>query len=156
MTTQLSTLVGAHVPMVEALTALVDQTEKPKLKVVLVEVKEKVNEGTSLADAMRRAPRRVRRPLRADGARRRAVRRASIEVLDAPRPVHREPGEAAAASSSAAIAYPILLGIVGTFILLGLFLGVIPRIRGMFDSCLGGEERCRCITKVVFFIGDVS
>ena len=30
MTQQLSTLVGAHVPMAEALAALVDQTEKPQ------------------------------------------------------------------------------------------------------------------------------
>ena len=52
MTTQLSTLVSAHVPMAEALAALVDQTEKEKLKVVLSKVKERVNEGSTLADSM--------------------------------------------------------------------------------------------------------
>ena len=52
MTSQLSVLIGAHVPMAEALGALVDQSEKNKLKVVLSKVKESVNEGATLADAM--------------------------------------------------------------------------------------------------------
>ena len=51
MTSQMSTLMGASVPMVEALNALVDQTENPKLKAVLVDVREKVNQGSSMARA---------------------------------------------------------------------------------------------------------
>jgi general secretion pathway protein F len=51
-TRQLATLLGAGVTLVEALTALVDQAEKDKLKRVLSEVKQKVNEGSSLADAL--------------------------------------------------------------------------------------------------------
>ena len=49
MTQQLSTLVGAGIPMVEALNALIDQTENGKLKLVLTDVREKVNEGIPLA-----------------------------------------------------------------------------------------------------------
>jgi general secretion pathway protein F len=52
VTTQLSTLVSAHIPMAEALTALVDQTEKSKLKVILSKIKERVMEGAPLADAL--------------------------------------------------------------------------------------------------------
>jgi general secretion pathway protein F len=52
------------------------------------------------------------------------------------------------------MAYPVLMGIVGTLIIMGLFVGVIPRIRGLFDS-LGGEEGLPLITRLVFFFGDM-
>jgi general secretion pathway protein F len=51
-TRQLATLLGASVTLVEALTALVDQAEKDRLKRVLSDVKQRVNEGSSLADAL--------------------------------------------------------------------------------------------------------
>ncbi len=51
-TRQLSTLVSAGVPLVEALNALVDQTEHRGLKGVFAHVRDKVNEGSSLADAL--------------------------------------------------------------------------------------------------------
>ena len=57
LTTQMATLIGAHIPMAEALTALVDQVEKAKLKIVMSKIKERVNEGSTLADAMADHPR---------------------------------------------------------------------------------------------------
>jgi general secretion pathway protein F len=51
-TRQLATLLGAGVTLVEALTALVDQVEKERLKRILSEVKSRVNEGSSLGDAL--------------------------------------------------------------------------------------------------------
>ena len=52
MTRQLATLLGAGVTLVEALSALVDQVEKERLKRVLSDTKQKVNEGSSLGDAL--------------------------------------------------------------------------------------------------------
>lgn len=52
MTRQLATLLHAGVTLVEALTALVDQVEKERFKRVLSDVKQRVNEGGSLADAL--------------------------------------------------------------------------------------------------------
>jgi general secretion pathway protein F len=51
-TRQLSTLVGAGIPLVESLNALVQQIEHARLKSVMGEVRDRVNEGASLADAM--------------------------------------------------------------------------------------------------------
>ncbi|KFA92480.1 type II secretion system inner membrane protein GspF [Archangium violaceum] len=51
-TRQLATLLGAGVTLVESLSALVDQVEKERLKIILSEVKSRVNEGASLADAL--------------------------------------------------------------------------------------------------------
>jgi general secretion pathway protein F len=52
MTRQLSTLIGAGIPLVSALRALTDQVENAKLKGVLGNVRDRVNEGAALADAM--------------------------------------------------------------------------------------------------------
>lgn len=51
-TRQLATLLGAGVTLVESLTALVDQVEKERFKRLLSDVKQRVNEGSSLADAL--------------------------------------------------------------------------------------------------------
>jgi general secretion pathway protein F len=56
-TRQLAVLVGAGIPLVEALTALVDQVDHERMKRVISEVKQRVNEGSSLADAMAAHPR---------------------------------------------------------------------------------------------------
>ena len=55
-TRQLATLIGAGITLVESLTALVDQVEHPRLKKILGVVKQKVNEGSSLADALAEHP----------------------------------------------------------------------------------------------------
>lgn len=55
-TEQLSTLVGAGIPLVEALSALIEQTEHPELKASITDVRDKVNEGISFADALKAHP----------------------------------------------------------------------------------------------------
>jgi len=54
-TRQLSTLVGAGVPLVQALSALTEQIENTRLKGVIAHVRDRVNEGSTLADAMAQA-----------------------------------------------------------------------------------------------------
>lgn len=56
MTRQLATLLGAGISMIEALTALTEQVENERLKVAISSIKEKVNEGSGLAQAMRAYP----------------------------------------------------------------------------------------------------
>ncbi len=152
MTQQLSTLISAHVPMAEALAALVDQTEKDKLKSVLSDIKERVNEGGGLADSMSKHP-RVFDDLYVQMVRAGEKSGALDQVL----------GRLSTYSDSqvklqgqvlSAVAYPVLLGLMGIGMLMGLFLFVIPRIRNLFESMPGGEEALPLITKLVFFFGD--
>ncbi|HVO30153.1 MAG TPA: type II secretion system inner membrane protein GspF [bacterium] len=56
MTRQLATLLGAGISMIEALNALTEQVENERLKVAISSIKEKVNEGSGLAQAMRAYP----------------------------------------------------------------------------------------------------
>jgi general secretion pathway protein F len=51
-TRQFAVLVNAGIPLVESLGALVEQVEHERLKRVLSDVKQRVNEGVSLADAL--------------------------------------------------------------------------------------------------------
>ena len=49
---QLATLVAAGLPLVQALAALTEQVERERFKTVIGRVRESVNEGTSLAEAL--------------------------------------------------------------------------------------------------------
>lgn len=57
LTRQLATLLGAGIPLVEALVALIDQVDHERLKSIVTQVKDRVNEGSSLADALAEHPR---------------------------------------------------------------------------------------------------
>src|SRR3954452_10053789 len=51
-TRQLATLLKAGIPLAEALGALTEQADNKKFEAVLSEIRQKVNEGGALADAM--------------------------------------------------------------------------------------------------------
>ena len=51
-TRQEATLIGAQIPLVESLRSLTEQVENPRLKAVLGQVRDRVNEGASFADAL--------------------------------------------------------------------------------------------------------
>ena len=51
-TRQLATLTAAGIPLVEAMSALVEQIEHSYLKSVMAQARDRVNEGASLADAL--------------------------------------------------------------------------------------------------------
>ena len=51
-TRQLATLVAAGIPLVEAVTALTEQVDKDEMKKVLASVRDRLNEGSSLAKAL--------------------------------------------------------------------------------------------------------
>lgn len=55
-TRQLAALLGAGIPLVECLQALSEQVEKERFRIVLREIREKVNEGSNLADAFKAYP----------------------------------------------------------------------------------------------------
>lgn len=57
MVRQMATLVKARIPLDDALAALVEQTEDSRLKGVMSQVRESVNEGKSLADSLKMFPR---------------------------------------------------------------------------------------------------
>ena len=151
MTTQLSTLSGAGIPVVEALTALIEQAENPKLQVVLAEVREQVNEGASLADAMKGHPEvfsdlyiNMVRAGEASGA---------LDTVLARLSEYTEGQVELRSKLISALTYPVLMTLVSGGIVLGLFTFVIPKIRQVFDSF---DAQLPFITQVLLDISDLT
>jgi len=132
MTSQLSTLVGASIPMVEALSALLDQVEKPALKVVLADIKDRVNEGSSLAKALSHHP-KVFDDLYVNMVAAGEQSGALDKVLDR-LTEHTESMLALRSKVTTALIYPALMAIIGVGLLSVIMLVVVPKVRKLFDS----------------------
>jgi len=52
MTRQLSTMIGAGLPLMDGLTSLIEQIDRPQARKIWISVRERVKEGASLADAL--------------------------------------------------------------------------------------------------------
>lgn len=135
MTRQFATLVKAKIQIVEALNALSNQVDSEELKVVLNDIKTKVNEGTSLAKAL--------------GQHKDIFDTVYVNMVEA--------GEASGTLDivlvrlaefkesqmklknkvQGAMTYPMLMGIVGTVVLGVVFIFVVPQ----FAKMLQGQKR---------------
>lgn len=154
LTRQMATLVGANVPMAETLNALVEQSEKQKLKVVLSEVKERVNEGSTLADALGAHPKIF------DNLFVQMVRAGERSGSLAP-VLKRLAGFAEASVKMqgklrGAMIYPIIMAVVGLTILIGLFTYVVPQLKDLIEGINQGKDvALPWVTQLVFFFGDL-
>lgn len=149
MTSQLSTLVGANIPMVEALSALIEQTDHPTLHLVLVEIREKVNQGDTLADAMKAYP-HVFSDLFVNMVRA-GEQSGALDVVLKRLTEYSESQVKLQGELRSALTYPLLMGGISFLIVMGLFVGVIPRIKRIFDSFGAGLP---FITQVILHISD--
>ena len=129
-TRQMATLLHAGIPLAEAMGALSEQSDNKKLQMILAGIKQKVNEGGSFADAMAAHPKvfpelytnMVRSGETAGNLD--AVLARLAEFLDAQIDLR--------SKVSSAMAYPILMTIVGSLVLGFLMTVVVPPIAGIF------------------------
>jgi len=131
-TRQLATLLGAGVTLVEALTALVDQVEKERLKRLISEVKQRVNEGSSLADALT-PHQKVFGPLYVNmiraGEHSGALDTVLVRLADF------SEGQAKLRQKIVGtMIYPVLMVIIGSGMLTMLMTVVVPKVTKIFDS----------------------
>ena len=132
MTSQLSTLIGAGIPMVEALTAMIDQVDNESLRVILAEVRDKVNEGDSLAKAMKGYP-HVFSDLYVNMVAA-GEQSGALDIVLQRLTEYTEASVKLRGKIISAMIYPVLMSLVGIGIVGGLFIFVIPKIRKIFDS----------------------
>ncbi len=129
-TRQMATLLHAGIPLAEAMAALSEQSDNKKFQMILAGIKQKVNEGGSFADAMMAHPKvfpelytnMVRSGETAGNLDAVLVRLA--DFLDAQIELR--------SKVSSAMAYPILMTIVGSLVLGFLMTVVVPPIAGIF------------------------
>ena len=132
LTSQLSTLIGAGIPMVEALSALVDQVENPALKPILVEIREDVNQGDSLAKALKKH-RNVFSDLYINMVAA-GESSGSLDIVLKRLTDYTEATVKLRGEVMSALMYPALMGTVSVLIVAGMFIFVIPRVRRIFES----------------------
>ncbi len=131
-TRQLATLLSSGLPLMDALSVLVEQEENAGLRGALSSVRDSVREGASLADALKENPK--------------VFSQLYINMVSA--------GEASGTLEitldrladfldeqvrfrgriSAALAYPAFMTIIGVAMLFFIFSFVMPRIMGMFED----------------------
>lgn len=149
MTRQLAVLLKAGMPMAEALSAVLDQTERPRLRAAVFDVRDRVNEGSRLADALRQHP-EIFSPLyvnmvgagEASGALEIVLRRL-VDVLE-----HQARMRGRVLST---LAYPAFMVLFAIAIISFLMLVIVPRITALFEK--QGQE-LPLITEVMIAVAD--
>lgn len=135
-TRQLSTMIDAGLPIVQALELLASQEQNPHLKKVMLTVKSDVEGGMTFADALKK------HPLVFDNLYTSLVSAGEIGgVLDtilARLCVQIEKNAQLAKKIKKALTYPIGTLVVAVIIMIFMLWKVIPTFQGMFDN-MGGQ-----------------
>ncbi len=132
MTRQLATLIKAKIQIVEALNALQDQVDNEHLKVVLSEVKQDVNEGSSLAKAMGKHPKvfnNVYVNMIEAGEESGTLEVVLLRLAD-----FTESQMKLKQKIQGAMIYPIIMMVVGFGLISVIFIQVIPQLAKIFTS----------------------
>lgn len=130
ITRQLATLVGAGIPLVNALASLIGQSANPALKRVLAGIRDSVNEGSTLTSALSNHPKlfsniyiNMVRSGEASG---------SLDIVLERLADFGESQKALQAKFKAALVYPIFMAVIGTGILFFLISYIVPNITQVF------------------------
>ena len=130
MTRQLATLIGAGLPLVPSLSALVAQIRNPLLKTTLAQIREEVNEGNSLTQSMSHFP-KVFPPFYINMVRAGEASGTINLVLD--RLADFQEGQQAMKTKiRSALAYPLFMFFIGSGVLFFLVTFVVPNITNIF------------------------
>ena len=132
MTRQLATLLGAGLPLVSSLGALTSQTNSPQLKKTLAQIKEEINEGSSLARSISHYPGifsqfyiNMVRAGEASGA---------LDIVLERLADFNESQQALREKVKAALAYPVFMFLIGSGVLFYLTTFIVPKITGIFSE----------------------
>lgn len=149
MTRQLATLIKAKIQIVEALAALTDQVDNENLRIVLSELRQKVNEGASLANALQDYPKvfdsvfiNMVEAGEASG---------TLEVVLLRLADFTESQVKLKNKIRGAMTYPVIMGIFGFLMMNVIFIYVIPQIAKIFKSM---KKELPLITKICIWISD--
>jgi len=132
MTRQLSILLGAGVPLVKSLEALIAQITNPTFKKIMAQIKDSVNEGNSLASSLSQHPKvfsnfYINMVYSGEAS-------GSLDVVLRNLAEFGERQQALRNRFKAALAYPIFMSLIGTGVLFFLITFIIPNITSIFTE----------------------
>jgi general secretion pathway protein F len=132
MTRRLATLVGASVPLYEAMTTLHEQESEGELKRVISRVRDRLAQGSNLAAAMAAEPAVFGESYVSMVAAGEAG--GALEIILERLADFLEDQQAVKSRITTALAYPILMMVVGVGVMLFLLAFVIPKIVVIFEQ----------------------
>jgi len=132
LTRQLATLIGAGLPIDEALGALSEQAENERQRGLTVSLRARVMEGASLAQALAEFPESFPEIFRATVAA--GEQSGRLEIVLEKLADYAEARDALKQKILAALAYPLLLTLVAVAVVAGLLTWVVPQIVGVFQN----------------------
>lgn len=132
VTRQLATLVRAALPIEEALKTTAQQSEKPKLKRILISVRSKVMEGHPLADGFAEFPSAF--PDLYVATVRAGEHTGHLDMILERLADYTEVRQALQQKVTTALIYPIALSVIAIAVVVGLLTFVVPQIVGVFEN----------------------
>jgi type IV pilus assembly protein PilC len=136
MARQLATMIASGLSLLRALYVLEEQTEAPKLKRAIIEVRQDVEAGLALSQAMAKHPKvfndlfvAMVRAGETGGNLEEVLERVAIQL---------EKDDSLKRTVRSAMVYPILIGVFAILVLIGMILFIIPVFANIFKD-LGGQ-----------------
>ncbi len=136
LTRQLATLARAGLPLDEALSAVAEQSEKPRIKSILAGVRAKVVEGHTLASGLDGFPQAFPQIYRATVAA--GEMAGQLDTVLERLADYTESRHGLRQKISHAMVYPIVLTLLAIGIVVMMLMYVVPKVVGVFES--SGQE----------------
>src|SRR5262245_1615265 len=131
-TRQLAVLLKAGIPLAEGLAALAEQTDNKKFQMILAGVRQKVNEGGALADAL--LPHSNIFPELYINMVRSGETAGNLDSVLARLADFIDAELALRSKVAGAMTYPVLMMIIGTAVMGILMVAVVPKITAIFED----------------------
>jgi len=149
ITRQLATLLHAGLPLEEALHAVSEQTDKARLKSIILGVRARVLEGLSLARGLDEFPQAFPTVYRAtvDAGEQAGQLDSVLERLAE----YTESRHSLRQKISQAMIYPIVLTVLALSIVTGMLIFIVPKVVGVFETT--GQE-LPVLTKLLIGLSD--
>ena len=135
-TRQFATMIGSGLPMIQCLDILAAQVESAEMRKVIINIKDTVGGGSTLADAMGRHPKvfdQLYVNMVAAGE-----MGGALDVILVRLATYREKADALIRKVKGAMMYPIVISIVATGVTIAMLAFVVPVFANMFAG-LGSE-----------------
>lgn len=149
-TRQLATLLKSGVPLVESMSALIEQMENPELKNALTQTRDKVNEGSSLHEALRNHP-TIFQPLFVNMVEA-GEASGTLEVVLSRLADFLESQSKLQNKVASALAYPAFMALMGMVTIGIMMVVVVPKVTSIFEDF---EQALPWYTRTLIFTSDI-
>lgn len=150
-TEQLASLIKSKVPLLEAISILLDQAQNPSLKDIISDIYNEIKDGANLSQALNKHPKvfpRFYTNMVNSGEEGGVLEETLIRLAD-----FRNKEEDVKSKVVSALAYPAFITLVGVATVFVLVAFVIPKLGSLFEDM--GDQSLPLPTKILIDLGDI-